>query len=348
MSELRKEPLSGDWIILAPGRNARPRFLDQKKPARKPLPKSTCPFEHLEKSDQWPPILSYPNQKHWKLIVVPNKYPALQEDRHICAVSLRHGIYETKSGVGTHDLLISRDHNKNFADLSPALAIELLKMLQERHRMMAKDPCSAYVSSFFNWGPGAGASVWHPHYQTLTLPIVPPQVARSLRGAEEYFARNRRCLRCDIIRLEQKEKVRIIEENAHAIAIAPYASRSPFEVSILPKKHFSHFGTTPVAVTRAIAPMLQSVMRRMKKYLNDPDLNFFIHGAPLRVTSDKGQVTLLRRGYGGQAKKLQESHHWHIEIVPKISVKAGFEFSTGIDINIVDPDRATEILRGKS
>jgi UDPglucose--hexose-1-phosphate uridylyltransferase len=327
MSELRKEPLSGDWVILAPGRYSRPGFLSKKKKARVPSPKRDCPFEHLETSEQWPPILSYPNVRHWKLVVVPNKYPALQHG-NLCAISMCHGIYETKSGVGTHDLLISRDHNKNFAELSPALAVELLKMLQKRHRMMAEDPCSEYVSSFFNWGPTAGGTEWHPHYQTLTLPIIPPQVARSLRGAEEYFGKHRRCVRCDIIKTERKERVRVIEENAHAIAIAPYASRSPFEVSILPKDHYSHFGSTPAPTIRDIASMLQSVMRRVKKYLNDPDLNFFIHGAPL-------------------GKKEYPYHHWHIEVVPKISTKAGFEFSTGIDINIVDPNDAAKILRGR-
>jgi UDPglucose--hexose-1-phosphate uridylyltransferase len=338
MSELRKEPLSGDWIILAPGRNARPRFLDEKKPRRKPLPKSTCPFEHLEKSNQWPPILSYPDAKHWKLILVSNKYPALAEPRgSVCTTSVRQGIYEVKSGIGTHDLLISRDHNKNFAEISPALAAELMKMIQERHRMVAKDPRSAYVSSFFNWGPGAGASVWHPHYQTLTLPIIPPHVARSIRGAEEYFRKNKRCARCDIIRIERKEKTRIVGENARAIAIAPYASRNPFEVSILPKQHFSHFGTTSPATIRSVAPLLQSVLRRMKKCLNDPDLNFFIHGAPLKATGNS-QFAI---------RNLRESHHWHIEILPKISVHAGFEFSTGIDINIVDPDDAARMLRGR-
>jgi UDPglucose--hexose-1-phosphate uridylyltransferase len=328
MSEFRKEPLSGDWIIMAPGRNARPRFLDEKKTPRVPLPIETCPFEHLEDGDQWPPLLSYPDVEHWDLIMVSNKYPALAEQGNVCAVSSHHGMYEVKSGIGTHDLLISRDHNKNFAELEPGLAVELLKMLQERHRMMAEGPVNAYVSSFFNWGPSAGASVWHPHYQTLTLPIVPPQVARSLHGAEEYFEKNWRCLRCDIVKAEREEKTRVIEENAHAIAIAPYVSRSPFEVSILPKEHLSHFGTTPAPVIAAIAPLLQSVMKRIKKYVNDPDLNFFIHGAPL-------------------GKREYPHHHWHIEIVPKISVKAGFEFSTGIDINVVDPDDAARILRGE-
>lgn len=326
MSELRQDPSSGDWIILAPGRAARPRFLDEKKKPRKPSPKATCPFEDLARSENWPPIATYPDPKHWKLALVPNKYPALTH-ADVCAVPSHHGMYHVMPGVGTHDLLISRDHYKNFADLAPGTAVKLLMMLQERHREMAKDKCSAYVSSFFNWGSAAGASIWHPHYQVLTLPIVPPHTLRSLRGAEEYFKRHHRCVRCDMIKAERKEKKRIIAENRYAIAIAPFASREPFEVSVLPKDHFSHFGTTPDATVRAIAPLLQSVMKRIRKYLNDPDLNFFIHGAPL-------------------GKDRYPYHHWHIEVMPKVSIPAGFELSTGIDINIMDPDAAARILRG--
>ena len=327
MSEFRQDPSSGDWMILAPGRAARPRFLDEKKKVRKPTPKNKCPFEHLERKEDWPPILAYPNVKHWELALIPNKYPALVHG-NVCAFTSQHAMYAVTSGIGTHDLLIGRDHNKNFADLRPGLAVKLLEMLQERHRMMAEDPCSAYVSSFFNWGPMAGASVWHPHYQTLTLPIIPPHSARSLHGAKKYFEKHHRCVRCDIVKTEQKEKKRVIEENKYAIAIAPFASRQPFEVSILPKQHFSHFGTTSAATVRAIAPMLQSVMRRIKKYLNDPDLNFFIHGAPLDKTH-------------------YPYHHWHIEVMPKVSTPAGFELSTGIDINIIDPDMAAQMLRGE-
>jgi UDPglucose--hexose-1-phosphate uridylyltransferase len=327
MSELRQDPSSGDWIILAPGRATRPHFLDVKKKPRKPSPKSSCPFENLEKGEDWPPILAYPNVKNWKLALVPNKYPALTHG-NVCAVLMHHGMYNMMAGIGSHDLLISRDHNKNFAELDPKLAVKLLEMLQERHRMMAQDPCSAYVSSFFNWGLTAGASVGHPHYQTLTLPIIPPHNARSLQEEKKYFERHHRCVRCDVIKTERKEKKRIIEENKYAIAIAPFASKQPFEVSILPKEHDSHFGTTSPATIRAIAPMLQSMMRRIKKYLNDPDLNFFIHGAPL-------------------GKDQYPYHHWHIEVMPKVSIPAGFELSTGIDINIVDPDMAAKMLRGE-
>ncbi len=241
---------------------------------------------------------------------------------------LSHGIYHAKEGRGYHDFVVTRDQKKNFGDLSPAMAAKVFEVFRERHRMMAKDPRSSYVATFCNWGPSVGASIGHPHYQILTLPIIPPHIARSLAGSKAYFRKHRRCVRCDIIREERAYKKRIVAENKFAVAFAPYVSKSPFEVSIFPKAHISAFSETPPDVIRAAALLLQSVLRRVKKYANDPDFNFFIHGAPL----DHGKYFY---------------HHWHIEVVPRTSVFGGFEYSTEIDINIVDPDTAAAILRGE-
>ncbi len=327
MSELRQDLISGDWVLLAPARAARPKFLDEKKKQRKASPKSTCPFENLQKTGNWPPILAVPSEKQWNIAVIPNKYPALQRGAG-CSVAFRRGIYHARTAVGTHDLLITRDHNKHFIDLSKTEVTTVFGVFQALHRIAAKDRCAAYASSFYNYGPEAGASVWHPHYQILTLPIIPPHNARSLRGASEYFKKFGRCVRCDIIKVESTAKTRIIVENKHAIAIAPYASKRPFEVAVVPKKHWPSFRETPPAAVRDIALALQFAMQRMKKYINDPDLNFFIHDTPLD-------------------HKDYRHHHWHIEVIPKTSLEAGFEFSTRIDINVVDPDNAAAILRGK-
>lgn len=332
MNELRQDPISGDWVILAPGRNARPRFLEEKKKPRKPSPRRDCPFEDLEASGNWPPVFAYP-EKHlldnkWKIAVIRNKYPALAENG-VCAVPTEHGMYHGMTGVGIHNLVITRDHNKNFADLDSATAAKLFEIIQVCHIMAARDECAKYVSSFFNWGPSSGASIWHPHYQILSLPIVPLHTANSLRGESRYFKEHNRCARCDIMRNEKKEKVRVIEENQGAIAIAPYTSKYPLEVSILPKKHIPSFRETPAPIMRDVAVLLQSVMKRLRKYANDPDLNFFLHDSPLD-----------NRDY--------HYHHWHIGLIPKISIAAGFELSTWVDINIVDPDQAAAILRGES
>lgn len=314
-------------MLLAPGRAARPKFLDKKKKPRKPSPKSTCPFEDLKKSGNWPPIFVYPDEKKWEIAVIPNKYPAVARGT-ACSVPFRQGIYHARTAVGMHSLLITRDHNKHFIDLDKAGAAKVFEILQALHCMAAKDKCAAYVSSFYNYGVGAGASLWHPHYQILSLPIIPPHTVHSLRGASDYFKKYGRCVRCDIIKVERKRKVRVIAENAHALAIAPYASKRPFEVMVLPKKHWASFRETSPAAVRDVALLLQSVMQGMKKYMNDPDLNFFVHDTPLD-------------------HKDYRHHHWHIELTPRVSFDAGFEFSTGIEINIVDPDNAAAILRGK-
>ena len=327
MNEFRKDIASDDWVIIAPGRAARPRFLEEKKSPRKPSPRSTCPFEDLERSGNGPAILTYPDPKRWRMVLVPNKYPALVHAKG-CSVPFRHGIYEAKTGVGKHELLITRDHEKNFPALPAEDAYQVLHMIQNRYRMAKADPCSVYGAAFWNWGPGAGASIWHPHYQILILPIVPPHVMHSLRGAKAYFERHHRCVRCDVIKMEKKEGTRVVEENEHAIAITPYASKIPFEVRILPKKHFPKFLDTPPAVMRSIALITQSVLRRVKRYVNDPDHNVFIHEAPF--DHDKYAY-----------------HHWHLEILPKVSTFAGFELSTGIEINIIAPESAASILRGK-
>jgi len=328
MSELRQDLASGAWIILAPGRAKRPNFLKKKKTQRKVAPKKDCPFEDLKKSDNWPPILAYPNEKSWKMVLVRNKYPALS---HLegCAVSFKHGPYSAKTGNGEHDLIITRNHYKNFADLSLADATDLLKMIQERYKMYANDTCNVYASSFFNWGQGAGASIYHPHYQLLALPIIPPSVENSLRGAANFYHKHKKCVRCVTIASDIRDGKRIIEQDKYSVAMTPFISRSPLEVRIYPKRHLPEFSKTPLIELRSMAGTLQSVLRRVKKYLGDPDFNFFIHSAPLKNAGN------------------YRFHHWHMEVIPKITTLGGFELSTGIEINVVDPDVAAAILKGK-
>ncbi|SRR5258708_7379234 len=327
MSELHQDPVSGDWTIVSPGRAKRPEQLIKKREKRKSTPAKDCPFEDLEKSGNWPPIALFPG-KNWKISVIENKYPALT---HIagCSMDIPQGMYKAKTGVGNHELVVTRDHNKNLADLTPKEAKDLFTMLQSRHEVLGADPCNVYVSSFCNWGREAGASLWHPHYQILALPIVPPHASKSTGGAAQYWRKYHRCVRCEIVKAELKEKKRLVAENSSAIVIVPFAAKRPFEVAILPKRHAAHFGKTPAKVVGDVALLLQLVMRQMKKHLHDPDLNFFIHDAPTDG-----------RDYS--------YHHWHVGVVPVnvVSPPGGFEVSTVVNINVVSPDNAAAILRG--
>ncbi len=331
MSEFHRDLSSGDWVIIAPGRAARPAFLDAPKKPRVPSLKATCPFENLEKTGNWPPIAVYPARasvKTAKIVVIANKYPALVHDG-ICSVPFRDGFYEGRTGMGAHEVIITRDHNKNFAQLTARDAELVFKAFRDRCRTFAKDKCLKYAVPFFNWGPNAGASVWHPHYQILALPLVPEHSAQSLAGAKAYFKKNHRCLRCDIIKTERAAKKRVVAENKGAIAITPYASKVPFEVRILPKAHHEYFYKTPSRAVADVTQLLQTVLRQLKKHVNDPDYNVFVHEAPL------------------DGEK-HDYHHWHVEVLPRISTPAGVEFSTGIFINIVEPAMAASIVRGEA
>ena len=326
MSELRQDLVSGDWIISATERTKRPHELLQKKKVRKPSSISNCPFEDMKKSGNWPPIALIPNEKSWRVAIIPNKYPALRHEND-CAISFKTGPYEIVDGIGHHDLVITRDHRKNLAHLSEKEGLELFEVLQKRYRELKKDKCLAYTSTFFNWGENAGASLYHPHFQVLTLPIIPPDINHSLNGSANYFKKHRQCVHCKMLNFETKNKKRIIAQNSAALAVAPFVSRQPFEIRIFPKRHHPYFEKTPAADLKATISVLQNALRKMEKNLRDPDFNFFIHTAPLKNQSR------------------YKHYHWHIEILPKISTIAGFELGTGVDINIVDPDAAAKILR---
>jgi UDPglucose--hexose-1-phosphate uridylyltransferase len=326
MSEFRKDIVSGDWIVMAPERSNRPHGIKEAAKKRKPSPRRTCPFEHPERTGNWPPIHQWPKRGPWQILLIPNKYPALQHGDE-CAVEEREGVYSRMEGVGWHDLVVTRDHVKDFPKLTPRVAAQVLAMFQERYRDARKNDCLQYVSAFGNWGASAGASLFHPHYQLLSLPIIPPHVGRALRGSERYFRKHKRCAHCDIIAEERKRGTGLIAENAHAVALAPFASRDPYSVKIFPKRHESRFGSADAKTLRAVAALLQKVLGRVERRLGDPDYNFFIHSAPLHDAAK------------------HHHYHWHMEVEPKISVDAGFELSTGIEINIVSPEQAAKLLR---
>ena len=334
MSNLRQDPISGDWVIIAPKRAARPHFLDAKREPRKVAPRDTCPFEEsfMKKHDAWPPEMALPHLERWRAIVMPNKYPAVT-NADVCSIPLREGIYMARTGVGKHNLVITRDHRHSFIDLSAQDAETVFHIFQKMCRRVAEDPCDVYAVPFLNWGPLAGASVGHPHYQFISLPIVPSHSAHSLAGAKHYAKKHHACARCDMIRFEKAEARRgganrVVAARGGAIAVAPYASKFACEIRIMPTAHEPYFYKTSPRIIRDVVRVTQDVLRMMKKQLKDPDINFLIHEAPLDG-------------------KRYDYHHWHLEIIPRITTPAGFELSTGIYINTIAPEAAAALLRGE-
>ena len=323
-SQLRQDPVSGDWVIIAPGRSKRPHDNGGKKSKRFILPVKSCPFENPIKSGH-KLFLIYGTQEDWSLQVVENKFPVLTHAK-ICSMPIRRGLFNIARSNGYHEILITRDHKRGFPDLSPQKAFEVLEAFRDRYLALSNDQCVSYVSMIHNWGSLAGASVQHPHYQLVALPIIPQDVQHSLAGSFNYFKKNKKCVHCAMIAWERARKKRIIIENDGAVAFAPFVSRAAYEVRIFPKKHLPYFENTADAEMRSMAEVLQKVLYRFKASLDDPDYNFFIHTSPI---ADKNKYT---------------NYHWHIEIIPRFSTRASFELGTGININDVDPDVAAKNL----
>lgn len=332
--------MSGEWILIAPGRLRRPDQFIRKRTHRRVVPSvRTCPFENPLKNVSDHVLLRYDARcapwgsksgvrarKNCEILVLQNRYPAVgHADRRVRLV--RNGPFSTIPGAGHHDLVLTRDHRANFPRLPSDLAFRLFEVFRERYLMFFADPNVAYVSIFHNWGPLAGASIYHPHYQILGVPVVPPDVGRSLEGSTRYHARTGKCIHCVMTEWERKQGKRVIVENEGAIAFAPFVSRNPFEVRVFSKHHTPYFENTSDEDLAAVTNVLQRVLRKMEKNLGDPDYNFFIHTAPV------------------VHKERYPQYHWHVEILPKLSTRAGFEFGTGIEINVIDPDLAAKVLR---
>lgn len=334
-SELRLDPVSGEWILISPSR-FHPEVLKRKKRKRFIPPQSEDifknPFESVnehvileyEKGKQLPEFSSE-QSKHWRILILENKYPAVAD--HVNRVSSRQSFFPVLPGVGEHDLLITRGYRDNFPRLSKEEAFHVFEAFRDRYLMFLPDPKIKYVSIFHNWGPQAGASVFHPHYQILAIPIVPPDVSNSINAARKYFSKHKKCVYCSMIEWEKRQGKRIILESKHAIAFAPFVSRNSFEIKIFPKAHRPFFQNTQDSELADIAHLLQRVLGKIEKNLHDPDYNFYIHTSPV----DK--------------KERNRFYHWHIEVIPRWNVPAGFEYATGIFINVVDPDVAAKILK---
>lgn len=327
VSELRQDIVSGDWTVIAIGRAKRPHeFLKARRPAFR-QPKNICPFEKL-KADA---LLYFDkkggvDKKEWWVEAVQNKYPAFAK-HGVCASCHQTGIYNFTDGVGSHEVIVTRDHERSIALMSDGEIELLLLTYQDRYHALKNDSCVAYISIFHNHGRQSGATIAHPHSQIIAIPVIPPDIGKSLHGSAAYFHAHKTCVHCAVIQYELEKQERIVYTNEHFLVIAPYASRSAFELRIFPKAHMPHFESMSYDARGACANALHAALAKIFYGLKNPDYNFFIHTAP---ASDS---------------KEYHHYHWHIEILPKTAIWAGFEIGTGIEISVIAPETAAEFLR---
>ena len=336
-NEFRQDIVSGDWVLISTERAKKPSPQETIKPSQLYQDKATCLFEDPQKSDHRDPLLVYnKGQKviweagsvnEWTTQVVKNKYPALKDG--FCAPPRNIGPFLVADGFGFHELVITRDHDKSFAQFANEETAEVLKVYKDRYNSISQGECGDYVLIFHNHGSLAGASVYHNHSQILSMPIIAPGILKSIRGAKEFFERAGEKIHEMLIEWETEQNKRIICENEKFIALCPFVSRTPYEMRIFPKKKSSNFGDTQDEDLMSLAEILNKILRKLHTALNNPDYTFFIHTSPIKKDNSD----------------LYDFYHWHIEIMPRFSIAAGLELGTNVFVNTVDPDDAAKLLR---
>jgi len=338
MPELRKDPIIGRWVIIATERAKRPNQFTI-KPDDNLADEKICPFCE-GKENQTPPEIyalrkkdTAPNTPGWDLRVVPSIAPFLRIEGELDRKG--KGLYDLLNGLGAHEIIIeTSQHTANLADLEEEHISKIINCYIDRITDLEKDTRLKYVLVFKNYGWGAGAGkINHCRSQLIATPVNPKRVKEELNGAKQYYEYHERCIFCDLIKQELDTQKRVILEVDGFVAIVPFASRFPFEIWILPKKHSCDFIKIDDFERNNLAVILKKILSKLKAGLSDPPYNYVLHTAP------------FKRAKIGYWKSIEQDYHWHIEIIPRLTKVAGFEWGTGFYICPLAPEEAAKFLK---
>ena len=309
MPELRRDDLSGRWVLLAAGRAARPHTFPP--PGRgESAPADDCPFcpghERMTPPEVYRTGEGRPDAPGWRVRVVPNLYPIVG------------GTDARPGATGAHEVVVlSPSHTDSFAQLEPEHAVEVLTVLRDRsrHHLAAG---RTFVQVAINHGPAAGASIAHPHAQLVALDVMPPAVTRAV---ERFETAGHDLVTADLE--EGGDALRVVD--GLVAAWCPHASSTPYELRLALLAARARFDEANDSDIEAVATVARDALGRLASALGDVPYNLVVHTA----------------GPGTDP----ESFHWYIEVQTRTSVIAGFEQGTGILVNTVAPQLAAPQLR---
>ena len=332
MSEVRKDPIYDRWVIISSERGKRPGALRRKSEPE------TCPFCPGNESATPPEIVAdrepgtNPNENGWRVRVFPNRFPALMVEGDLERKTTV--LFDRMRGVGAHEVIVETpEHDKALEELDEDQIQRVIRIYRDRIEDLYRDVRLKYVSIFKNWGEEAGATLVHSHSQLIATPIIPKNLKEQLNASLRYFKSHGRCIFCDIINQEIKSGERIVYENQHFLARTAFAPAFPFEMNILPKKHNCNFISISEEEIASFASILKTILKKLKRVADNPPYNYAIHTAP--------NLT-FREGFW---QTINKDFHWSLELLPRLTRAAGFEWGTGFYINPVSPEEAAQYLR---
>jgi len=326
MARLRQDPTTWQWVITG----------NAVSPPATSVPE-VCPFCPAQQAASQEIVIAERRdaQGNWLVRVVADRAPLLRIEGELDRSG--EGIFDTMNAVGAHEIIIEgQNHNATLGSLAPELFRLLVEVFRERLVDLKRDPRMRYIEIFQNQGPLAGALVSHPHAQLVASPILPHRVERELRACQKHYQNKERCVFCDLLRQEIKDQKRIVADQDGFVLLCPYASRYPYEMWLLPRRHHSCFeeGVGSPEVLAALANFLQAALRKTERL--SPSLYFVLHTEPSRL------VPRVLQEYW---RTLSEDFHWHIEILPRLEARRKYLREEEFYLNPVLPEEAAQQLR---
>lgn len=328
MHELRKDPLLSRWVVVA----SDSKLPDEYRVLPEKAEENSCVLCAGREKETPPEIAAVREGNIWWARVIPNFRPVLHVEGELGRRGM--GMYDSMNGIGANEIIIeSPYHDKLPEDIGIEQISRVIRLYRSRVADLERDQRLRYILIFKNSGKGAGAIYSHPHSEVMATPIIPKLIKEELDGAKQYYAYKERCIFCDMMREEARVDERVVFESRDFVAFSPFASKFPFELWILPKRHNCAFQDAGDGEMEDLSLMLTTVLRKMKRVLKDSPYNYFIHTAPNRIP---------RRNHW---HTLGDDYHWHIEIIPRLLRTSGFEWGSDFFVLTTSPEDAAKYLR---
>ncbi len=332
MPELRQDPTTKEWIIISTERSKRPHeFRGFDSLPSLPDHDSSCPFCPGQETETPAEVAVYRSEQasgeaSWGVRVIPNKFPALVPEG-TTERQVESGFFWKMSGVGYHEVIIETPlHNRFIPAMTVGEVQQILVAYKDRFLALKQDRRIRYILIFKNHGEAAGTSLAHPHSQLVATSVVPANLRRKYEEANHYYDATGRCVFCDAVESELKVRDRVILDTDAFVVFHPFASQTPFETWIVPKRYCPTFAAISSGELTQLAEILKDVLGRLGKALNNPAYNYVINSAP---TQDEDEDYYL----------------WHIQILPRLTNIAGFELGSGMRINMSNPEDTARFIR---
>jgi UDPglucose--hexose-1-phosphate uridylyltransferase len=323
MPLFRKDPFGRAWVLLSPERGLLPSDFGS-VPAAKPR-SPLSPGNEGKVSTEIAavrPSASTVDGPDWRMRVIGHP-AALVSPRGFAEEG--ESLFRHAPSSGYQEIIVEHPDATMTLDAMPrAHLVDLLKLYRDRLALHGERPGVKHVQLTRNVGRAAGALFEHPHAQLLAVPVANRWVQEEMEVAAAHTAQHGTCLFCDVLAREMELRERIVTYNEEFVALAPFASKTPFETWILPRRHGSAYAGVAANTLPLLADIVQAVTRALNAALDSPPYNMAFHTAP---RNDQGDF------------------HWHIEVLPRLTTQAGFDWGAGFFVNPTPPEDAVRFLR---